>query len=231
MIRLPLTAGIAAAVAFGTAVKAAVIITALPVPLIIHTDFFLTYEQLDVDGNGAVDFTFGYDFSAVGLRTESANRAAILPSSPPNIGGRPFQIPIAYVIGSTLEPSGNTNLLWSSSDFVDGFVSPGENRFMGIVQVLSTGSSSSFNGRGAIGIEFEAADGIHYGYIDIDSGPGYAGLTLYGWAYESQPGVAIPAGQVPEPSHIMLLVTGSVVLLTKRQRNQKQNKSRMGNRS
>ena len=205
----------------GPAATAAVVITALPQPLLLRDEFFGSYHPVDIDGNGITDFTFGLSVSGVGLRTERANRAVITLDPPPNIGGSPYQLPAGYLLGSTLAASGLDTLFWSSSDFIDGFVSPGDTGvFIGIVQVLSTGSSSSFNGRGYIGVEFESTLGTHYGYLDIDAGPGYAGITLYGWAYESRPGVPLMAGRVPEPSMSVLLSIGMAGLIARRHRNQ-----------
>lgn len=218
MSRRLLTAGIVAAVAFGPAAHAAVIITALPSPLELRTDFFLTTEPVDVDGNGTVDFTFGYDFSAIGIQTERSNRIVIRIDPPPNIGGPTTSLPLGYALSSTLVAEGFEDFSWASSDYLGGYVSPGENAFSIISMVLSTGSASDFNGRGAIGFEFHAEDGIHYGYFDINASKGYAGLTLYGWAYESQPGVAILVGQVPEPSALILVGLATLSFLSRRQR-------------
>ena len=212
-------AAVCLAWAFGPTATAAVVITALPQPLFLRDEFFGSRVSVDIDSKGTAYYTFGYNFQFVGLRTERSNRAVVTFDPPPNIGGPPYQLTTNYLVGSTLAPAGSDTLLWSSSDFIDGFVSPTDTGvFMGIVQVLSTGSSSSFNGRGFIGVEFESTLGINYGYLDIDAGPGYAGITLFGWAYESQPGVPIFAGQVPEPSVLILAGIATVSFLSRRRR-------------
>ncbi len=216
MSRRLITAGIVAAVAFGPAAHAAVVVTALPDPLFLRDEFFGSYHPVDVDSNGTSDFAFAYSFSFVGLRTEAYNRAVIRLIGP--VGGRISPLPNGFSINSTIGTELLSELQWSSSDFIDGFVEPDENAYISIVQVLSTGSASDFSGRSAIGIEFHAADGVHYGYLDIDAGPGYAGITLYGWAYESRPGVPIFAGQVPEPSSSIFIGVGTVSLLLRRRR-------------
>jgi hypothetical protein len=214
-----MTAAVLSLAAFcGQAATAAVVVTALPIPLNLHDDFFGSYEPIDVDGNGSTDFTFGYNFQGVGLRTEGGNKSIIRLLGGPNIGGRLTPLESGYSIFSTLAPTGFGPLEWASSDYLGGFVSPGENAFQTIVFVSSTGSSSYFNGRASFGIEFEAADGLHYGYIDIDAGPGYAGMTLYGWAYESQPYTAISAGSVPEPSRASTAILGLYFVLHRRRR-------------
>ncbi len=205
MSRSLLTAVIVAAVAFGPAARAAVVITALSSQLEIRDDFFGRYDPVDVDGDGTVDFTFGSNSSAIGIQTERSNRIVIRIDPPPNIGGPPTSLPPGYALSSTLVTEGFGDFSWASSDYLGGYVSPGENAYVVISIVLSTGSASDFNGRGGVGFEFHAQDGIHYGYFDINASKGYAGLTLYGWAYESQPGVAILVGQVPEPSALVLV--------------------------
>ena len=65
-------------------------------------------------------------------------------------------------------------------------------------------------------MEFELADGWHYGYFDIVLSGDAAGAALLGWAYESQPGVPILAGAVPEPSACGLCVIGVGAILIRR---------------
>ena len=84
------------------------------------------------------------------------NRGVIRLDPPPNSGGPPVSLPRAFVVGSTLDPLDMEALFWDAGGLT-------------IVQVLSTGSTSEFNGCGAIGIEFQAADGVHYGYPRIRS--------------------------------------------------------------
>jgi len=227
MKRLLTSAALWLAWACGPAATAAVVITALPQPLLLRDEFFGSYHPVDIDSNGTTDFTFGYNPGFVGLRTEAANRLVYTPAPPPNIGGYVASLEPNYTIQSDIITS---SLAWSSSDFVGGFVSPGENAFASIVHALSTGSSTDFSGRGSIGIEFASSLGTHYGYIDIDAGPGFDGITLYGWAYETQPGVPMLAGQVPEPSLSVLLSIGLATLIARRHRKPRQNKTQQGNR-
>lgn len=201
--------------ACGPAATAAVLITALPAPQLLYDDLLGSYAPYDIDGNGSIDFTFGFSFSYVGLRTERANRLVIVPSPPPNIGGYVADLHSPFLIAPDL---GSPDFAWISSDPSDNYVYPGEIAFASIVQVLSTGTFSFFNGRGAIGIEFESDLGTHYGYFDIEAYPGYAGAWLYGWAYETQPGVPIIAGQVPECTQSVLLCIGLATLLARRHR-------------
>lgn len=205
MSRRVLTAGIVAAVAFGPVAHAAVVITAFFPPLEIYDDLLGRSDPIDINGDGIVDFTLDTSFSGTGIVTLGVNRGVIRLDPPPNIGGPPVSLPRTFVVGSTLEPLDMEALFWDAGGLT-------------IVQVLSTGSTSEFNGRGAIGIEFQAADGVHYGYFDISAGPGYSGITLYGWAYESQPGVSISVAHVPEPSALIFSGMATIFFLSRRRR-------------
>ena len=199
-----------------------VLATRLPEPMMIGSDLFLTLYPLDVDGDSVEDFTFGASYSGVGLRTERANRLIVSLSPPPNIGGPVADLPEGFAIGSSLDPQ----LAWLSSDPVGGYVTPGEIAFATIVQCLDIGCLSTWPSgpatRGFIGIEFELADGLHYGYFDIVLSGDAAGAALLGWAYDSRPGVPISAGAVPEPSAWALLIGGGVLMVCfKRKRNER----------
>ncbi len=59
--------------------------------------------------------------------------------------------------------------------------------------------------RAMLGFEFQAQDGVHYGYFDL-SFPAFSyGGYVNGWAYETEPNKTIRAQFVPEPSSALLL--------------------------
>lgn len=61
------------------------------------------------------------------------------------------------------------------------------------------------------GFEFQAADGLHYGWLYLNVNAGVIDFT--GAAYESVPGMAITAGAVPEPGTMAMLALGAVGVL------------------
>jgi hypothetical protein len=214
-----------AAVALGPAARAAVVVTMLPEPLEIREELFGRYDEIDINGDGTVDFTFGSNFQFVGLRTERSNRAIISVTLPPDIGGPLQPLSPGYQIGSILGPASGIEVTWISSDPVGGYVDPDDLAFIPIVLVVSTGSASAFPEwglRAPVGIEFEIEGNIHYGYLDITAGKGYAGITLHGWAYETEPGVPIIAALVPEPSHTLMVGVGLLSLIARRTREKKE---------
>jgi len=65
-----------------------------------------------------------------------------------------------------------------------------------------------------MGIEFDIEGSIHYGWIDLVVASDVPYAEIYGWGYETDPGVSILAGAgvVPEPSTSMLLIGGLLTI-------------------
>ncbi len=176
-------------------------------PLDIMESGFVRLDTIDLNEDTIADFTFASDSTGVFLRTERDNRFAYRASPPPNIGGPVAALRSGFAIGTNLS---DLSVAWASSDFLGGYVDPGEASFAVIVLCLSTGCATDFrNQRDFIGLEFRLPDGIHYGYLDVFAGD-YAGISLHGWAYETTPGMSITAVSVPEPGSVWLLGAAGV---------------------
>ena len=67
-----------------------------------------------------------------------------------------------------------------------------------------------------LGVRFDPGDGLHYGWIGVTR----TGLELdaFAWGYETDPGVPIAAGAVPEPGTLALLAFGAGAAATRRRR-------------
>lgn len=164
-----------------------------------------TPQAIDIDGNGVYDFSFwGDQFNtSAGFRSFSLNRYLITPSPPPNIGGAVAALDEGFLIAS-----GSTNeyLRWFGDD---------HDYWSTLMSQLSSGREGEFWGvRAYIGIEFEIDSAIHYGWIDVRGHSSLPNLTVYGWAYESTPGMGIVAGAIPEPSTLLLLLAGGIGLMS-----------------
>jgi hypothetical protein len=66
---------------------------------------------------------------------------------------------------------------------------------------------------GFVGIEFEISGNTHYGWLRMTLHPDTGAAILRDYAYESEPGVGIIAGAIPEPSTILLAGLGGLALL------------------
>jgi hypothetical protein len=187
----------------------AVIVTTLSEPLVIEDQFFGRSDPIDIDDDGVIDFTFRSNLSFFGIRTERANRVVIIPSPPPNIGGPVAPLDEGLSVGSIL---GESNVQWRSADLSDGFVEPDALQSVAITICFGACEGAFQGQRGYVGLEFELDDGIHYGYMDLQvfSAPAPGG-RLYGWAWETQPGVPILTGAIPEPSTSVCFLLGGMV--------------------
>jgi len=63
---------------------------------------------------------------------------------------------------------------------------------------------------GYMGLQFDADDGTHFGWVHMTVYAEHPGMTIHSWAYETTPGVGIIAGAVPEPSSALLAVIGGL---------------------
>ena len=173
-----------------------------------------TELEMDLDGNGTVDFRFlglsvfeagfqlepkgvnkvlGYpdsDNLLAGYRAKRLSAGADIASAAQSVvawyGYRPnprLSVTGVYLL-SCLDPGR------CAGDFKPGLVSLTE---------------------GYVGIQFFAADGLHYGWIRVLGGYGNDG-TILDYAYNTVPGQSITAGAVPEPSTWALLGLGALCL-------------------
>ncbi len=72
---------------------------------------------------------------------------------------------------------------------------------------------------GYIGLQFEAADGMHFGWAHVTVYGDFRGTIIRDWAYNSTPGEGIVAGAVPEPSSAILTLIGAMSVWVLRRQN------------
>jgi hypothetical protein len=77
------------------------------------------------------------------------------------------------------------------------------------------GPAVTLNAVNYFGVQFtnEAGGTNHFGWVAIQFGADAATRSITGWAYESTPNAAIPAGAIPEPSTYALLAAGALGLM------------------
>ena len=163
-------------------------------------------QYIDVDGNGTIDFIFSCAWSiSFSFRSEGNNRYLIHADPPPNIGGPVAALEEGFRIGQESEGG---NLVWFGDDY---------DYWSSLMWQLNTGRGGEFWGtRAYIGFEFQIDDNIHYGWFDIQGNSSMPYGMIYGWGYESTPGVGIAAGAVaiPEPATATLLAIGTILLFS-----------------
>jgi hypothetical protein len=156
---------------------------------------------MDIDGDGEVDF--------------------VIPGSPTQI--------------DVIAQASNQVLTYDefgthyAADLVDGSFIGAEPDGGGMWNPGSSIMSACFNAGGIVcfgnflggveylGVEFDIGGNTHYGWIEIESRERFVFVRIHRWAYESEPGVPLQAGLIPEPSSVTLLLA-SLALGAQRRR-------------
>ena len=196
-----------------TPCQGAIAVTWLEDPLVLWTEWTSQYEPLDLNGDGITDYVFGAAIGFVGVRSEEDNQYLIWPSGGPNIGGDIEPLVEGFEIGPD---SGDDSWMEWFGDGV-GY----DNLITCLSGAGGPGCVGRFAGQRAyVGVEFEIDGAMHYGWINLYVSSISAYGQIYGWGYETEPGVSIPAGAVaiPEPSTIALLAAGGLLLALRRKR-------------
>ncbi len=161
------------------------------------------YLPLDLNGDSITDYVFAAGIGFVGGRPEGDNQHLIWPSGGSNIGGQIEPLAEGVEIGS--DSGNNTWIEWFGG--VDGYD--------GLILCVSGGCVGRFVGQRAyMGVEFDIDGAMHYGWLDLYVASLSAGAAIYGWGYETEPGISIRAGAVtvPEPSTTMLIIGGLLTI-------------------
>jgi len=170
--------------------------------------------NFDVNADGIADYRFLSDGNFVaGIQSYGSNRFISVLATGTDIGGSVVPVSAGSSIGT------DTTLL--AENWHRHTDNGGSSMFD-----LNYGPMPMQYADAYIGVEFAAADGIHYGWIQYigyshpEKGLGYyvPGGFIDSWAWETQPSVPIIAGVIPEPSSGLLAVVAIALLLAQRRR-------------
>jgi hypothetical protein len=163
-------------------------------------------HQLDMNGDSVDDFEI---------------RSFFLPG----LGGLDSEWLVTTPYGASRVLGESRVSLLPSGFIIDGNVSPPPDWLAGADLPIFIGSPSTppcdpdFVGTtGFLGLEFDITGNTHYGWARLTVHTEFGIGVLHDYAYESDPGVGIIAGAIPEPSTVLLLSLGGIGLLWRARR-------------
>jgi len=168
-----------------------------------------TYD-FDLDFNGVIDFLLRSDGATFWIQQQGDNAVLGFDIPPPDLG-----MDVAPLDGGELIDASPTDpLLWGTAP--DGAL------FSSCMDVGCIGLWLPQHGthEGYFRVQFEIEDAMHYGWVYLDNTfAGLGGGDIIEWAYQSEAGVPIFAGAIPEPTTLTLFGTGTIALaLTRRKK-------------
>lgn len=176
----------------------------------LGSDWPETWHLLDVDGNGVDDFNLHTEVAGFFIEHIGAFGPNMWVVNINELGWFGGVIPLSSdtLIGSDTLPDDRG---WRDTDVKYTFMQDG-----------TTGIGGPWVGvaHGILGLHFDIDGERHYGWADISYDNDWT-MTLHSWAYETQAGVPIMAGAVPEPSTWALFLCGAACLLGKLRQFQK----------
>ena len=196
-------AGIVLAVALSTSeLSGAIIHIVPPEPINITNEFFFDSFPLDLNDDGVDDLGFNNrDIQTDATPFGSSRIVSVAPH---------LELAAALTEVDFIGADIDDPLAWTSTERqgLNACVSAG-----GLVCV-----GNFRGGRDFLGVEFDISGQTHYGWVQIQSVDLAVFARIIDWAYESEPGVGIFAGQIPEPSAALLAVCGLAAVLSRRRR-------------
>lgn len=193
----------ALAIASGSSAYAAVISVAPPPDLTNVPGGANTAENWDVNLDGIVDFGFQNRYPNSGSQVNWQLNFYPVPAGNAVVGyvGPFINYANSLSFGTLIGPA---STFQTSSQVCLGS-NYGGTLYGGFAAAIPPGTNAY------AGFRFNAADGVHYGWVFLNVNAGIIDFT--GAAYESTAGVAITAGAVPEPGTMAMLALGAVGVL------------------
>jgi hypothetical protein len=183
----------------------AVVFTDIPDIGFFSPGGFLT-QPIDLNADGVDDVifrNFGDEFAAFSTSTSAISGIV---ATLPNLNH--FAAPLGS--GSIIGPSFASLYSWNEG-------------YSGLISVRTVGTESVILGlwgsvEAYLGVQFKIGEETHYGWILVDTPFDSGGGIIKALAYESEAGMPIFAGAVPEPSAACLVVASALPWFFSRRR-------------
>ena len=207
----------AVAIASGTSAYGSIVTVPVPADLTNSPGGANTTVNWNVDGVGGNDFTFNNRYP----NTTTGSGVVWQMNMNPATGTSATNGVVSYLgpfVRYAFALAANTSIGTGSPFSTVTQLVLGSQYLSGGIPMYYGGFAAGPNGNGAVtpgtvafaGFRFSAPDGTHYGWIALSTSAGT--IHFVNAAYETTPGMAIPAG-VPEPGTMAMLAMGAAGLL------------------
>ena len=162
------------------------------------------YTDLDLNSDGLADLTFQTGRSDLVCFSTVGGGVAGIPTVPPNQN----HFAAAFSYGAILGVSLPTESLYRWNEGYSGMLSCRDAGCLGLWEDKTA----------YLGVQFSTATGIHYGWVEVFVFGNTSTGSILSFAYESEPSRPIVAGQIPEPSGVLLMAATWLSGLCRRRR-------------
>ena len=158
----------------------------------------------DLNDDGVDDFVLQHDNGTMSFAPESGNFAVMTSITiPAGTFERYRPMPEGTEVGETLA----SPYLWSGAEdhLVNYKWSDIADELVGVGPWVDVAN-------GLLGISFDIDGATHYGWIRMSNSDPF-NLVVNDWAWETEPGVGIALGAIPEPSSLAMFLAGCGTIL------------------
>ena len=185
----------------GNVAEAQIIYTDLDPDVVKNFGGFTPNYILDIDATPPIDFYFGLNFGSIGWFGDNMVFAAPWFLDDNNgIAGLVYDYDGFFPVGMASQLSSGDEIGYgldfvgfndiASSSYYGQMILGVNPEFAGQENLWSDDNTPHF-----IGLRFTHAGAIHYGWARLSVAPGFAGFTLYDYAWNAAPGEPIIAGE------------------------------------
>jgi len=192
------------------------------------TDFTITKDgaintyYLDLTNSGNNQFIFSFpsiSYSYPGYFSIDLRGPNVQATSNNGVAGTYFPMFLPMYAAFNLPKGTPINYYYQNFSNNAFFAAEGKLSYYGFDIYFKAGQWIGKQGYAGL-LFYDEENDLHFGWVELSVAADLNSLTIYGFAYESDPDTPINAGAVPVPSSLLLMASGALGVLAYRRRRQ-----------